>query len=147
MAARRWPAIALAAGLAACDRSGSTPAASAAAPAATTPATDAPATASSESIRIVLAYDAQTGKTSYQVDGSPPGEAAMLVLALYDAQQEWARTHGGLPPVKLELSRSVPWKDVVMAINACKEAGLEDVQFDYQDEAPAGAAPEPGAPR
>lgn len=99
-------------------------------PSATT--TDAGAPAAHYGIRVQLVHDGTTGVTTYQVDESPPGAEAGLVAALEAAETEWNRTHRTRATVRIESSRSVPWKDVVAVVNACKAAGLEKVEFDFE---------------
>jgi len=82
-------------------------------------------------IRLALVHDAKTGVTTYQVDESPPGDEAALAAALGAAETEWNRTHRTRATVRIEAAKRVPWKDVVAAINACKTAGLEKVEFEF----------------
>ena len=115
---------------------GGTPAPSPAATAATEPAattTDAAAPAAHYGIRVQLGHDGTTGVTTYQVDESPPGDEAALAAALEAAETEWNRTHRTRATVKIEAAKSVPWKDVVAVVNACKAAGLEKVEFEFED--------------
>ena len=95
-------------------------------------AAPAEATAAHYGIRLRLVHDTTTGVTTYQVDESPPGDEAALAAALGAAETEWNRTHRTRATVRIEAAKSVPWKDVVTAINTCKAAGLEKVEFEFE---------------
>lgn len=114
---------------------GGTPAPSLAPPVGAAPAAtsaEAAAPAAHYGIRVQLVHDGTTGVTTYQVDESPPADEAALAAALEAAETEWNRTHRTRATVRIEAAKSVPWKDVVALVNACKAAGLEKVEFDFE---------------
>ena len=86
-----------------------------------------------EGIRIQLVHDRQTGVTTYQVGLSPAGDAAALVPTLTAAEQEWTLARHSEATAIIVADETVPWKDVVAAVNACKRAGLSKVEFDFGD--------------
>jgi biopolymer transport protein ExbD len=83
-------------------------------------------------IKLQLVHDASTGVTTYQVDESPPGDAAALATTLASAEAKWTRTHRTRPSLTIEAKQDVPWKDIIAAVDACKAAGLTKVEFAFE---------------
>ena len=126
-------AAGLALGVGPCDGCGERGEPSAPAPPVPPASTaQAPDEAARTGIRLLLVHDASTGVTTYQVDASPPGDAAALAITLPAAEAEWTRTHRMRPTATIEAQRGVPWKDVIAAVDACKAAGLTKVEFAFE---------------
>jgi len=80
---------------------------------------------------IALRWDAAANAVVRTFNASVVADDGELVRRLVAAKAEHAKTATSKLTVTIDAAPRVPWNDVVAAINDCKSAGLEDVEFAF----------------
>jgi len=80
---------------------------------------------------IALRWDAAANAVVRTFNASAVADDADLVRRLVAAKADHAKSATSKLTVTIDAASAVPWEHVVTAINACRRAGLEDVEFAF----------------
>ena len=88
-------------------------------------------TAARDEIRIALSWNQEKSATVWKVGTKSATSEAELERLLQEAADERARSSSPSCPVVIDAVRTVPWRAVVAAMNACSKAGLAKIEFEF----------------
>ena len=82
-----------------------------------------------DEVRVALTWDADRQKTIRNLRYRQVDSDEELGVLIKEAHDDWVRMNKPETPVTIDAEAKVPWNDVIVVMNICKQNRIDNIEF------------------